>query len=161
MKNNKHYDMIVSDDKIRHSIVTSVITKMTDFQCALLHETAHLIVNMINSNLHHGQTLFDMHVLKGLVNQMLSICCEGVYTTICNDKTDDHDFCIQLMMDLIMIIIRRHGDAISAKLLDQLLYNCGNDGIYKLAITRLIDFGMVKHVVQNDGKIICFYISND
>lgn len=161
MKNNKRYDMIVPDDKIRHSIVTSVITKMTDFQCALLHETAHLIVNMIDSALRHGQTLFDMCALKGLVNQMMSICCDGIYTTICNDKTDDPDFCLQLMMDLIMIIIRRHGDAISAKLLDQLLYNCGNDGIYKLAITRLIDFGMVKRVAQNDGKAICFYISND
>lgn len=161
MKNNKQYDMIMSDDKIRHNIVTSVITKMTDFQYALLHETAHLIVNMVDNVLHHGQTLFDMHVLKGLVNQMLSICCDGVYTTICNDKTDDQDFCIQLMMDLIMIIIRRHGDAISAKVLDQLLYNCGNDGIYQRALTRLIDFGMVKRVVQNDGKIICFYISND
>lgn len=31
MKNNKHCDMIVPDDKIRHSIVTSLITKMTDF----------------------------------------------------------------------------------------------------------------------------------
>ena len=161
MKNSKHYDMIVPDDNMRHSIVTSVITKMTDFQCALLHETANLIVNMIYSTLHHGQTLFDMCVLKGLVNQMLSICCDGIYTTICNDKTDDQDFCIQLMMDLIMIIIHRHGDAISAKLLDQLLYNCGNDGIYKLAITRLVDFGMVKCVAQNDGKVICFYISND
>lgn len=161
MKNNKHYDMIMPDDKIRHSIVTSVITKMTDFQCALLHETAHLIVNMIDSVLNHGQTLFDMYVLKGLVNQMLSICCDGVYTTICNDKTDDHDFCIQLMMDLIMTIIRRHGDAISAKLLDQLLYNCGNDGAYQRALTQLIDFGMVKRVAQNDGKAICFYISND
>ena len=161
MKNNKHCDMIMHDDKIQHSIVTSAITKMTDFQCALLHETAHLIVNMIDSTLRHGQTLFDMHVLKGLINQMLSICCDGVYTTICNGKTDDQDFCIQLMMDLIMIIIRRHGDAISAKLLDQLLYNCCNDGIYKLAITRLVDFGMVKRVVQNDGKTICFYISND
>ena len=161
MKNSKHYDMIVPDDKIRHNIVTLAITKMTDFQSALLHETAHIIVNMIDSTLHHGQTLFDMHVLKGLVNQMLSICCDGVYTTICNDKTDDQDFCIQLMMDLIMIIIHRHGDAISAKLLDQLLYNCGNDGIYKLAITRLVDFGMVKCVAQNDGKAICFYISND
>ena len=161
MKNSKHYDMIVPDDNMRHSIVTSVITKMTDFQCALLHETANLIVNMIDSTLHHGQTLFDMCVLKGLVNQMMSICCDGVYTTIYNDKTDDQDFCIQLMMDLIMIIIHRHGDAISAKLLDQLLYNCGNDGIYKLAITRLIDFGMIKCVAQNDGKAICFYISND
>ena len=161
MKNNKHYDMIVPDDKIQHSIVTTAITKMTDFQCALLHETAHIIVNMIDSALRHVQTLFDMCVLKGLVNQMLSICCDGVYTTICNDKTDDQDFCIQLMMDLIMIIVRRHGDAISAKLLDQLLYNCGNDGIYKLAITRLINFGMVKCVTQNDCKPICFYISND
>lgn len=161
MKNNKHYDMIVSDDNIRHNIVTSVITKMTDFQCALLHETAHIIVNMIDGALHHGQTLFDMHVLKGLINQMLSICCDGVYTTICNGKTDDPDFCIQLMMDLIMIIIRRHGNAISAKLLDQLLYNCGNDGIYQRALTQLIDSCTVKRVVQNDGKIICFYISND
>lgn len=116
---------------------------------------------MIDSTLCHGQTLFDMYVLKGLVNQMLSICCDGVYTTVCSDKTYDQDFCIQLMMDLIMIIIHRHGDAISAKLLDQLLYNCGNDGIYKLAITRLIDFGMVKCVAQNDGKPICLYISND
>ena len=161
MKNNKRYDMIMPDDNIRHNIVTSAITKMTDFQCALLHETAHLIVNMIDSALRHGQTLFDMCVLKGLVNQMMSICCDGVYTTICNDKTDDQDFCIQLMMDLIMIIIHRHGDAISAKLLDQLLYNCSNDCIYKLAITRLIDFGMIKCVAQNDGKPICFYISND
>ncbi len=30
MENNKHYDMIVPDDNIRHNIVTSVITKMTD-----------------------------------------------------------------------------------------------------------------------------------
>lgn len=116
---------------------------------------------MIDSTLRNGQTLFDMYVLKWLVNQMLSICCDGVYTTVCSDKTYDQDFCIQLMMDLIMIIIHRHGDAISAKLLDQLLYNCGNDGIYKLAITRLIDFGMVKCVAQNDGKPICLYISND
>lgn len=161
MKNNKHYDMIMPDDKIRHNLVTLAITKMTDFQCALLHETAHIIVNMIDSTLHHGQTLFDMHILKGLVNQMLSICCDSVYTTICNGKTDDQDFCIQMMMDLIMIIIRLHGYAISAKLLDQLLYNCGNDGIYQRALTQLIDFGTVKRVVQNDGKIICFYISND
>lgn len=161
MKNNKHCDMIMPDDKIRHNLVTLAITKMTDFQCALLHETAHIIVNMVDNVLHHGQTLFDMCVLKGLVNQMLSICCDGVYTTICNDKTDDQDFCIQLMMDLIMIIISRHGDAISAKLLDQLLYNCGNDDAYQRALTRLIDFGAVKRVVQNDGKAICFYISND
>lgn len=161
MKNNKPYYMIMSDDNMRHSIVTSVITKMTDFQCALLHETAHIIVNMIDNVLHHGQTLFDMCVLKGLVNQMLSICCDGVYTTICNGKTDDQDFCLQLMMDLIMIIIRRHGDAVSAKLLDQLLYNCDNDGVYQRALTQLIDFGMVKCVAQNDGKAICFYISND
>ena len=68
MKNNKQYDMIMPDDKIRPNIVTLAITKMTDFQCALLHETAHIIVSMIDSTLHHGQTLFDMHVLKGLVN---------------------------------------------------------------------------------------------
>lgn len=161
MKNNKHCDMIMPDDKIRHNLVTLAITRITDFQCALLHETAHLIVNMIDNALHHGQTLFDMHVLKGLVNQMLSICCDSVYTTICNGKTDDQDFCIQMMMDLIMIIIRIHGYAISAKLLDQLLYNCGNDDVYQRALTRLIDFGMVKCIVQNDGKPICFYISND
>lgn len=161
MKNNKHCDMIMPDDKIRHNLVTLAITRITDFQCALLHETAHLIVNMIDNALHHGQTLFDMHVLKGLVNQMLSICCDSVYTTICNGKTDDQDFCIQLMMDLIMIIIRIHGYAISVKLLDQLLYNCGNDDVYQRALTRLIDFGIVKRVVQNNGKTICFYISND
>lgn len=96
--------------------------------------------------------------MKLFADDNLKIACEGVYSELCDGNTDDHDYCSKSMMDLIMIIIRKHGGAISSQALDQLLGKC--DG-YPRLLTSLISLGMLKRITQDDGKVIGFYIPID
>lgn len=141
MENNKHYDMIVPDDNIRHNIVTSVITKMTDFQCALLHETAHLIVNM---------NVLDA---KYDVEQLLTNECENFHRLACNDGNEDEPH--KVMKELIMIIVNRYGGAISANTLQHLLGKCKEFG---WAVVSLMTSERLSAVSHTDGSPACFFI---
>lgn len=75
--------------------------------------------------------------------------------TICDRHINDHDYCSQLMIDLIIIIISRYGWSISPKMLEKLLDNCD---WYQQAIVYLIDLGIIRCVKQNDDSPVCFYI---
>ena len=141
MENNKHYDMIVPDDNIRHNIVTSVITKMTDFQCALLHETAHLIVNM---------NVLDA---KYDVEQLLTNECENFHRLACNDGNEDEPH--KVMKELIMIIVNRYGGAISANTLQHMLGKCKEFG---WAVVSLMTSERLSAVSHTDGSPACFFI---
>ena len=103
-------------------------------------------------------TLFNALAVKDDVDKMLALHCVGVHATICDDHVDDHDYCSKSMMDLIMIIIRRYGGAISSQTLDQLFGNCGDKDEYPHALASLIGLGMVKYATQNDGNAACFYL---
>ena len=141
MENNKHYDMIAPDDNIRHNIVTPVITKMTDFQCALLHETAHLIVNM---------NVLDA---KYDVEQLLTNECENFHRLACNDGNEYEPH--KVMKELIMIIVNRYGGAISANTLQHLLGKCKEFG---WAVVSLMTSERLSAVSHTDGSPACFFI---
>ena len=152
---NKNSDLITPDDERQYDITLLAITKLDDvsreMQCYLALE----IVQHMKDTLRSEQPLFYAITVKELADKMLEIACQGAYATICEGHADDHDYCSKSMMDLIMIIIRRYGGAISSQTLDQLLGNCDE---YPQALASLIGLGMVKYATQVDGNAACFYL---
>lgn len=152
---NKNSDLITPDDERQHDITFRAITKLDDVSREMQRYLALEIVQQMKDTLRSGQPLFYALTVKELADKMLTIACEGAYATICDGKTDDHDYCSKSMMDLIMIIIRRYDGAISSQTLDKLLGNCDE---YPQALASLIGLGMVKHATQVDGNAACFYL---
>lgn len=158
MKENetdKSRDLITPDDERQYDITLRAITKLDDVSREMQRYLALEIVRQMKDTLRSGQPLFYALTVKELADKMLAIACEGAYATICDGKTDDHDYCSKSMMDLIMIIIRRYGGAISSQTLDKLLGNCDE---YPQALASLIGLGMVKYATQVDGNAACFYL---
>lgn len=152
---NKNSDLITPDDERQHDITFRAITKLDDVSREMQRYLALEIVRQMKDTLRSGQPLFYALTVKELADKMLEIACEGAYATICEGHADDHDYCSKSMMDLIMIIIRRYGGAISSQTLDQLLGNCDE---YSQALASLIGLGMVKYATQVDGNAACFYL---
>ena len=152
---NKNSDLITPDDERQYDITFRNITKLDDVSREMQRYLALEIVRKMTEFLKHDQALLDFLTVKELADKMLSIACEGAYETNCDGKTDDHDYCSKSMMDLIMIIIRRYGGAISSQTLDKLLGNCDE---YPQALASLIGLGMVKYAAQVDGNAACFYL---
>ena len=152
---NKSSDLITPDDERQFGITFRTITKQDDVSRQMQRYLALEIIRKITEDLKYDQALLNFLTLKELADKMLAIACEGVYATICDGKTDDHDYCSKSMMDLIMIIIRRYGGAISSQTLDELFGNCDE---YLQAMTSLIGLGMVKYATQVDGNTACFYL---
>ena len=152
---NKNSDLITPDDERAYDITLRDITKLDVVSREMQRYLALEIVRKMTEFLKHDQALIDFLTVKEIADKMLAIACEGAYATICDWKTDDHDYCSKSMMDLIMIIIRRYGGAISSQTLDQLLGNCDE---YPQALASLIGLGMVKHATQVDGNAACFYL---
>lgn len=155
---NKNSDLITPYDKRQHDITFRAITKLDDVSREMQRYLALEIVRQMKDTLRSGQPLFYALTVKELADKMLAIACEGAHATICDGHSDDHDYCSKSMMDLIMIIIRRYGGAISSQTLDQLLGNCGEKDEYPHALASLIGLGMVKYATQNDGNAACFYL---
>lgn len=105
------------------------------------------------------ETIYNSFVAKIDIERTLAIEFKDAYATIRKGKTDDRDFCKQTMIDFIMVIVRGYGGAISAKTLDQLLDQCGNE--YYQALQTIIDIGMLECSIRDDGEIACFYIPID
>lgn len=154
-KTNKSRDLITPDDERAYNITLRAITKLDDVSREMQRYLALEIVRQMKDTLRSGQPLFYALTVKELADKMLAIACEGAYATICDGKTDDHDYCSKSMMDLIMIIIRRYDGAISSQTLDKLLCNCDE---YPQALASLIGLGMVKYATQVDGNAACFYL---
>lgn len=154
-KTDKSRDLITPDDERQYDITFRTITKQDDVSRQMQRYLALEIIRKITDDLKYDQALLDFLTLKELADKMLAIACEGVYATICDGKTDDHDYCSKSMMDLIMIIIRRYGGAISSQTLDELLGNCDE---YPQALASLIGLGMIKYATQVDGNTACFYL---
>ena len=152
---NKSRDLITPDDERQYDITLRAILKMDDVSSEAQHLLALEMVKIMTHVLQKGQTLFQALTVKELADKMLTIACEGAYATICEGNADDHDYCSKSMMDLIMIIIRRYGGAISSQTLDKLLGNCDE---YPHALASLIGLGMVKYATQVDGNAACFYL---
>ena len=152
---NKNSDLITPDDERQYDITLRAITKLDDVSREMQRYLALEIVQQMKDTLRSGQPLFYALTVKELADKMLAIACEGVYATICEGHADDHDYCSKSMMDLIMIIIRRYGGAISSQTLDQLFGNCDE---YPQALASLIGLGMVKYATQVDGNTACFYL---
>ena len=152
---DKSRDLITPDDERQYDITLLAITKLDDLSREMQRYLALEIVRQMKDTLRSGQPLFYALTVKELADKMLAIACEGAYATICDGKTDDHDYCSKSMMDLIMIIIRQYGGAISSQTLDNLLGNC--DG-YPQALASLIGLEMVKYATQVDGNTACFYL---
>ena len=152
---NKKSDLITPEDERQYDITLRAITKLDDVSREMQRYLALEIVRQMKDTLRSGQPLFYAITVKELADKMLAIACEGAYATICEGHTDDHDYCSKSMMDLIMIIIRRYGCAISSQTLDQLLGNCDE---YPHALASLIGLGMVKYATQVDGNAACFYL---
>lgn len=155
---NKNSDLITPDDKRQHDITFRAITKLDDVSREMQRYLALEIIRQMKDTLRYGQPLFYALTVKELADKMLAIACEGAYATICEGHADDHDYCSKSMMDLIMIIIRRYGGAISSQTLDQLFGNCGEKDEYPQALASLIGLGMVKYATQVDGNAACFYL---
>lgn len=155
---NKNSDLITPDDERQHDITFRTITKLDDVSREIQRYLALEIVRQMKETLRSSQPLFYALTVKELADKMLEIACEGAYATTCEGHTDDHDYCSKSMMDLIMIIIRRYGGAISSQTLDQLLGNCGDKDEYPQALASLIGLGMVKYATQVDGNAACFYL---
>ena len=152
---NKNRDLITPDDERHYDITLRAITKLDDVSREMQRYLALEIVQQMKNTLRSGQPLFYALTVKELADKMLAIACEGAYATICEGHADDHDYCSKSMMDLIMIIIRRYGGAISSQTLDKLLGNCDE---YPQALASLIGLGMVKYATQVDGNAACFYL---
>lgn len=152
---NKNSDLITPDDERQHDITFRAITKLDDVSREMQRYLALEIVRQMKDTLRSGQPLFYALTVKELADKMLTIACEGAYATICEGHADDHDYCSKSMMNLIMIIIRRYGGAISSQTLDKLLGNCDE---YPQALASLIGLGMVKYATQVDGNATCFYL---
>ena len=152
---NKNRDLITPDDERQYDITLRDITKLDDLSRKMQRYLALEIVRQMTDTLKSGQPLFYAITVKELADKMLSIACEGAYATICDGHTDDHDYCSKSMMDLIMIIIRRYGGAISSQTLDELFGNCDE---YQQSLASLIGLGMVKYATQVDGNAACFYL---
>ena len=152
---DKSRDLITPDDERAYDITLRAITKLDDVSREMQRYLALEIVQQMKDTLRSGQPLFYALTVKELADKMLAIACEGVYATICEGHADDHDYCSKSMMDLIMIIIRRYGGAISSQTLGKLLGNCDE---YPQALASLIGLGMVKYATQVDGNAACFYL---
>ena len=152
---NKNRDLITPDDERQYDITLRAITKLDDLSRQMQRYLALEIVRKMTDTLKSGQPLFYALTVKELADKMLAIACEGAYATICDGHTDDHDYCSKSMMDLIMIIIRRYGGAISSQTLDELFGNCDE---YQQSLASLIGLGMVKYATQVDGNAACFYL---
>ena len=116
------------------------------------------MIKRITTILEENSTLFNNLAVKEIADKLLSYACEGAHATICDGHTDDDDYCSKVMMNLIMIIIRRYGGAISSQTLDKLF---GNSDDYLQALGSMIGLGMIKYATQVNGKVICYYISID
>ena len=158
MKNDKYHDSITSDDERFFIIATQAITKMDSELQESNHQFAIEIIKQMAYSMQDNTTLAVMLRVKSLIDEMIKNACKGVYMTICDRHINDHDYCLQLMIELIIIIIRRYGGAVSPKMLEKLLGNCD---WYQQAIVSLIDSGIIRCVKQNDGSPACFYIPND
>ena len=152
---NKNRDLITPDDERQYDITLRAITKLDDVSREMQRYLALEIINQMKDTLRSGQPLFYALTVKDLADKMLTIACEGAYETICEGNADDHDYCSKSMMDLIMIIIRRYGGAISSQTLDELFGNCDE---YQQSLASLIGLGMVKYATQVDGNAACFYL---
>ena len=152
---NKNRDLITPDDERQYDITLRAITKLDDVSREMQRYLALEIVRQMTDTLKSGQPLFYALTVKELADKMLTIACEGAYATICEGNADDHDYCSKSMMDLIMIIIRRYGGAISSQTLDELFGNCDE---YQQSLASLIGLGMVKYATQVDGNAACFYL---
>lgn len=158
MKNDKYRDSITSDDERFFIIATQAITKMDSELQESNKQFATEIIRQMACSMKDNTTLAVMLRMKLLIDEMIKNACKGVYMTICDRHINDHDYCLRLMIELIIIIIRRYGGSISPKILEKLLDNC--DG-YQKAIVSLIDLGIIRCVKQSDGSPVCFYIPND
>ena len=152
---NKNSDLITPDDERQYDITLRAITKLDDVSREMQRYLALEIIHQMKDTLRSGQPLFYALTVKELADKMLTIACEGAYATICEGHADDHDYCSKSMMDLIMIIIRRYGGAISSQTLDELFGNCDE---YQQSLASLIGLGMVKYATQVDGNAACFYL---
>lgn len=158
MKNDKYHDRITSDDERFFIIATQAITKMDSELQESNQQFAIEIIKQMACSMQDNTTLAVMLRVKSLIDEMIKNACKGVYMTICDRHITDHDYCSQLIIELIIIIIRKYGWSISPKMLEKLLGDC--DG-YQQAIVSLIDSGIIRCVKQNDGSLACFYIPND
>ena len=158
MKNDKYRDSITSDDERFFIIATQAITKMDSELQESNHQFAIEIIRQMACSMQDNTTLAVMLRVKSLIDEMIKNACKGVYMTIRDRHINNHDYCLRLMIELIIIIINRYGGSISPKVLEKLLGNC--DG-YQQAIVSLIDFGIIRCVKQDDGSPVCFYIPND
>ena len=154
-ENEQNSDLITPDDEKQYDITFRNITKLDDVSREMQRYLALEIVRKMTEVLKSEQPLFYALTVKELADKMLEIACKGAYATICEGHADDHDYCSKSMMDLIMIIIRRYGGAISSQTLDKLLGNCDE---YPQALASLIGLGMVKYATQVDGNAACFYL---
>ena len=146
---------LTPDDERQCDITLRAISKMdeTTRNCEYLMSLA--MIKRITTILEENNTLHNTLAVKEIADKLLSYACEGAHATICEGHEDDHDYCLKAMMDLIMIIIRRYGGAISSKTLDQLWGNCDE---YLQALGSLIGLGMVKYATQVDCNVACFYL---
>lgn len=154
-KNEQKRDLISPDEERAYDITLRAIMKMDDVSSAAQRLLALEMVNLMTHVLKKGQTLHSAFTVNEIADKLLAFNCVAAYETICDGNTDDHDYCSKSMMDLIMIIIRRYGGAISSQKLDQLLGICDE---YPQALASLIGLGMVKYAMQVDGNAACFYL---
>lgn len=147
---------LTPDNERQYDITLCAISKMdeTTRNCEYLMSLA--MIKRITTILEENSTLHNALAVKEIADKLLSYACEGAHATICEGHTDDQDYCLKSMMDLIMILIREYGGAISPKTLYQLLDRC--DYEYDHALQTIIDIGMIECSIRDDGEIACFYI---
>lgn len=158
MKSDQYSDSITSDDERFFIIATQAITKMDSELQESNQQFAIEIIRQMACSMQDNTTLAVMLRVKSLIDEMIKNACKGVYMTMCDRHIGDHDYYSRLMIELIIIIIRKYGGSISQKMLEKLLGSC--DG-YHQAIVSMIDSGIIRCVKQSDGSPACFYIPND
>lgn len=154
-ENETKRDLITPDEERAYDIMLRALLKMDDVSSEEQHLLAIEMVKIMTDVLKKGQTLYQAITVKDIADKLLAFNCVAAYETICDGHTDDHDFCSKSMMDLIMIIVRRYGGAISSQTLDKLLGSCDE---YPQSLASLIGLGMVKYATQVDGNAACFYL---
>lgn len=147
---------LTTDDERQYDITLRPISNMdeTTSNCEYLMSLA--MITRITTILEKNNTLHNALGVKEIADKLLSYACEGAHATICKGNTDDRDYCLKSMMDLIMIFVREYGGAISSKTLYQFLDRC--DYEYDQALQTIIDTGLLKFSIRDDGDVACFYI---
>ena len=84
---------LVLDDEKQYDIMLRAITKPDDVSREMMHMLALETIKRIKDVLRPMPTPLNTIAAKDDANKLLALHCERSYTGICDEQTDDRDYC--------------------------------------------------------------------